>query len=140
MGFTALWISPITAQVPNAYHGYYQTDLYSVNSEFGSADDLKNLVSAVHAKGMYLMLDIVPNHMAYPGCPDKVDYASFNVMGQPSHFHAFCPLQNMQNQTEVEHCWLGNCNMAMPDLKTDDEQVANELNYWVKQRVSRTTL
>lgn len=71
MGFTAVWISPVTKQVAQAYHGYYQTDLYSINTNFGTADELKSLASAVHSKGMYLMLDVVPNHMGYPGCADK---------------------------------------------------------------------
>lgn len=62
-----VWISPVTAQISEAYHGYYQKDLYSVNTNFGSADDLKSLASALHARGMYLMVDVVPNHMGWPG-------------------------------------------------------------------------
>lgn len=32
------------------YHGYWATDLYSINSNYGTADDLKALVSAAHDK------------------------------------------------------------------------------------------
>lgn len=32
--------------------GYWQQDLYSLNSNFGTASDLKNLASALHARGM----------------------------------------------------------------------------------------
>lgn len=32
------------------YHGYWAQDLYAVNSNYGTADDLKSLVSAAHAK------------------------------------------------------------------------------------------
>jgi len=58
MGFDAVWISPITAQLTGntadgyAYHGYWQQDLYTINSNFGTASDLKSLSAALHARGM----------------------------------------------------------------------------------------
>lgn len=36
---------------------------YSLNDNFGTADDLNNLASALHDRGMYLMVDVVANHM-----------------------------------------------------------------------------
>jgi len=62
MGFDAVWISPVTRQVQgstpdgSAYHGYWQQDLYELNSNFGTADDLKSLSSALHARGMVSQL------------------------------------------------------------------------------------
>jgi alpha-amylase len=38
---------------------------------------LKALSDAVHAKGMYLMVDVVTNHMGYLGCGTCVDYSVF---------------------------------------------------------------
>jgi len=58
MGFDAVWISPVTKQLEGvtaygeAYHAYWQTDIYSINSHFGSEDDLKALSAALHARGM----------------------------------------------------------------------------------------
>lgn len=58
MGFDAVWISPITAQLQGntpdgyAFHGYWQQDLYELNSNFGTAADLKSLSAALHARGM----------------------------------------------------------------------------------------
>ncbi|KAF1972609.1 glycoside hydrolase [Bimuria novae-zelandiae CBS 107.79] len=88
---------------------------------------------------MYLMVDVVPNHMAFPGCPDKVDYGRFKVL-KAEHFHNYCPMQDMANQTEVEDCWLGDCNMAMPDIKTENPQVAHEMNAWIKALVSNYSI
>ncbi|OAG11761.1 alpha-amylase [Paraphaeosphaeria sporulosa] len=136
MGFTAVWISPITAQVANAYHGYYQNDLYSLNTHFGTARDLRSLASALHSKGMYLMVDIVPNHMAFASCPDKVDFRRLKTFNHPDKFHSYCPIKNTGNQTELEDCWLGDCNMALPDIKTDDPLVAREMNAWIRWLVS----
>lgn len=127
-----VWISPITEQVANAYHGYYQTDLYSLNSNFGTAHDLRSLSSALHSKGMYLMVDVVPNHMAFAGCPDKVDYRRLKTFNRPDYFHSYCPILNTENQTELEKCWLGDCNMALPDIRTEHPYVARVMNVWIK--------
>lgn len=35
-----------------AYHGYWPNDLYSINSHFGTSDDLEALSAALHARGM----------------------------------------------------------------------------------------
>jgi alpha-amylase len=126
--------------VAQAYHGYYQTDLYSINTNFGTADELKSLASAVHSKGMYLMLDVVPNHMGYPGCADKVDYSTLHPFNNPDHYHTYCPIVDYQNQTEVEECWIGDCQMEMPDIKTDNTDVANEMNKWIKTLVSEYSI
>jgi len=58
MGFDAIWISPITKNIEQstaygeAYHGYWQQDIYSVNSHFGTMEDLKALAEALHLRGM----------------------------------------------------------------------------------------
>ncbi|ORY08353.1 putative alpha-amylase [Clohesyomyces aquaticus] len=135
MGFTAIWISPITAQVPDGYHGYYQSDLYTLNSNFGTPSDLKSLSAAVHAKGMYLMVDVVPNHMGWRGCHDTVNYSTYRTLNRAEYFHSFCPLTNMANQTEVEKCWISganDCGITMPDLNTNHATVARELGTWIQ--------
>lgn len=43
-------ISSNLSDAPNGYHGYWATDLTSINSYYGSASDLKSLVSAAHSK------------------------------------------------------------------------------------------
>lgn len=86
------------------------------------------------------MVDVVPNHMAFAGCPDEVDYQKFKVFAKSDHFHSYCPMNNMANQTEVEDCWLGNCNMTMPDIKTENPEVANTMNTWIKSLVSNYSI
>lgn len=52
---------------------YLTKSSYSVNSNFGTADDLKNLSSALHDRGMYLMVDVVANHLVcsrFGSCPE----------------------------------------------------------------------
>ena len=64
MGITALWISPVFKQVSfqDTYHGYGIQDFLEVDTHFGTSDDLKRLVTAAHAAGIVVILDIVVNH------------------------------------------------------------------------------
>ena len=58
MGFDAVWISPVTAQIEGvtpygeAYHGYWQQDIFSIDSHFGTGDELKDLADALHDRDM----------------------------------------------------------------------------------------
>ncbi|MGH2523725.1 MAG: alpha-amylase family glycosyl hydrolase, partial [Anaerolineales bacterium] len=60
LGFNALWLSPVFASPP--VHGYHATDLYTVEPRLGTNADLKELIEALHARGMRLILDFVANH------------------------------------------------------------------------------
>ncbi|KAG6021413.1 hypothetical protein E4U19_005708 [Claviceps sp. Clav32 group G5] len=66
MGFDAIWISPIVANDDGGYHGYWTKDLYAVNPNFGTAQELKDLVNAAHSK---VFLIGVPNPNPNPN-PD----------------------------------------------------------------------
>lgn len=35
---------------PGGYHGYWASDLYEINPNYGTAQDLKNLINAAHDK------------------------------------------------------------------------------------------
>jgi maltooligosyltrehalose synthase len=78
-----IWISPIVENLSGSsadgesYHGYWAQNINEVNSNFGSESDLVALSAALHAKGMYLMVDVVTNHMGYLGCGTCVDYSVF---------------------------------------------------------------
>ena len=65
LGITAIWISPVLKQVSFAetYHGYGTQDFLEINPHFGSAEDLRDLVRAAHQAGIYVILDIIVNHV-----------------------------------------------------------------------------
>ncbi|MBP1772947.1 MAG: Alpha-glucosidase/glycosyl hydrolase [Holophagaceae bacterium] len=64
LGVNTLWLSPIfECDYKGAnMHGYDTTDYYAVNDRFGTRADLKALLDAVHARGMRILFDFVPNH------------------------------------------------------------------------------
>lgn len=83
MGFTAIWITPVVKQSEgryyyldgdepyqgSAFHGYWGYDFDQIDPHLHDSgkdndgwSDFGNLVDAIHAKDMRLMLDIVINH------------------------------------------------------------------------------
>ena len=139
MGFNAIWISPVVEQINDpsrAYHGYSAKDVYSLNKNFGSDSDLKALASALHSRGMLLMIDVVVNHMGYSGDASSCDYSTMNPFSDKSYFHPLCWITDYNNQTNVEDCWLGVEDDPLPDLDTTSSTVRSMWNIWVKWLVS----
>jgi (1->4)-alpha-D-glucan 1-alpha-D-glucosylmutase len=64
LGITGLYASPLTQARPGSTHGYDVTDPTRLNSELGTERAFQELVAELTSKGMGLLLDIVPNHMA----------------------------------------------------------------------------
>ena len=123
----------------NSYHGYWAQDLYSVNSQFGTADDLKALSDELHSRGMYLMVDVVPNHMASFSSQATVDYSQFNPFNKQSYFHTPCKI-DYEDINSIEDCWMGSNTVSLPDLRTEDATVASMWQQWVSQIVSEYSI
>lgn len=75
LGAGAIWLSPILKNpkpdLEYSYHGYAAQDFLTVDGRFGSdgtahtaEKEFIELVEAAHAKGLYVILDIVINHAA----------------------------------------------------------------------------
>lgn len=62
LGVDVIWISPFYEG--ESYHGYHITDMYSVDPEFGTEEDLKELIDEVHERDMRIIADLVPNHVS----------------------------------------------------------------------------
>jgi (1->4)-alpha-D-glucan 1-alpha-D-glucosylmutase len=63
LGAGALYASPLLAATPGSTHGYDVVDTTRVSAELGGESKRLELVSALRAQGLGLVLDIVPNHM-----------------------------------------------------------------------------
>jgi alpha-glucosidase len=61
LGVSAIWLSPIYPS-PMADFGYDISDYTDIDPVFGSLEDFDALLADVHAAGMKLILDFVPNH------------------------------------------------------------------------------
>lgn len=72
LGIQAIWMTPIVEQVHDgtdegtgytyAYHGYWTKDWTALDPNFGTAEDLAELVKTAHEHGIRILLDAVINH------------------------------------------------------------------------------
>jgi glycosidase len=87
LGVNAIWLTPIFESVKNNGQdewatrldgtGYFASNYFKVDPRFGTAEKLKELVDAAHAKGLYVFLDGVFGHFknnaqAYPSPTGKM--------------------------------------------------------------------
>ncbi|TFK38764.1 glycoside hydrolase family 13 protein [Crucibulum laeve] len=151
MGFDSVWISPIVGNVEGttaygeAYHGYWTSNINTLNSHFGTADDLKALSAALHSRKMYLMVDIVVNHFVALNSTSptgtaetpasNLDFSTITPFNTVSSYHPFCFINDYNNQTDVEQCWLGDVNLPLADLNTEDTETVNTMNSWINKLV-----
>lgn len=73
LGITGIWLMPINPSP--SYHGYSITDYFTVNSDYGTLDDFKNLLEEAHARGIRIIIDLVLNHTSdqHPWFRDAYD-------------------------------------------------------------------
>ena len=58
---THVWISPLYAS-PNKDFGYDVSDYYAIHPQFGTMDDLIELIHKADQKGISIIMDLVANH------------------------------------------------------------------------------
>uniref|UniRef100_UPI001262AC45 Alpha-amylase n=1 Tax=Rhizomucor pusillus TaxID=4840 RepID=UPI001262AC45 len=119
MGFDAIWISPIPKNSDGGYHGYWATDFYQLNSNFGDESQLKALIQAAHERDMYVMLDVVANHAG----PTSDGYSGY-TFGDASLYHPKCTI-DYNDQTSIEQCWVAD---ELPDIDTENSDNVAILN------------
>jgi glycosidase len=90
-GADVLWLMPIHPIGVVNRKGllgspYAARDYRAINPAYGTAEDFRALVDAVHARGMKLILDWVPDHTApdHPWVREHPDYYVKNERGEPS--------------------------------------------------------
>lgn len=64
LGVTHIHSSPLLAARKGSAHGYDVTDPSQLNPAVGTEDELRRCAEALAERGMGIVLDIVPNHMA----------------------------------------------------------------------------
>ena len=72
LGINAIWMTPIVEQIHGGtdegtgltygFHGYWTKDWTSIDPNYGTEEDLKELVETAHANGIRILLDAVINH------------------------------------------------------------------------------
>ena len=122
LGINAIWMTPIVEQIHNAtdegtgktygFHGYWTKDWTALDPNFGTKQDLKELVEKAHAKGIRIVLDAVINHTG-PVTPTDPVYPNSWVRTSPQ-----CTYNTYENTTA--------CTLVanLPDILTESNAEA----------------
>jgi glycosidase len=132
LGITSIWINPVQKQmaqglhaqapgklgVPDfkhwGFHGYWINDFTAIEPQFGTRDDLKNLVTEAHKRGIKVLLDVVYNHSGY-----DAEYKNRTTStGQP-----WMRLGEGNCEIDPVTCAVG----GLPDFKTELPEVRKYL-------------
>jgi glycosidase len=141
LGVTALWLTPIWKNSPQAYHGYHATDMYAVDPHMGSLAEYQKLAAGAHRQGLKLIMDFVGNHVgpdhswaANPPSPSWLHGTAQNHLEATYNFSGLeDPHAPGRENRSVLEGWFVN---QLPDLNTEDAAVqqylAQNALWWVE--------
>ena len=81
LGVTHVYLSPILQANPGSPHGYDIVDHSRVSTDLGGENAFRAMVAEFHSKGLGVVVDIVPNHMARP-TPESLNEQLWSVLYQ----------------------------------------------------------
>ncbi len=122
LGINAIWMTPLVEQIHGStdegtgvtygFHGYWTRDWTSLDPNFGTMKDLKEMVQTAHGKGIRILLDAVINHT---GPVTEIDSV------WPEEWVRTTPKCTYQTYETAVTCTLVK---NLPDIKTEsDEEV-----------------
>jgi glycosidase len=134
LGVTAVWTTPVASNgtMPESYHGYAATDLYAVDGHFGTLADYRHLSDALHAQGIKLVIDLVPNHIGveHPWVldPPALDWLHGSLQNhraaQFDFYQLVDPHATPASWRNITSGWFTD---AMPDLNQENPLVKQYL-------------
>jgi glycosidase len=147
LGITAIWHTPVVHNQwlsptygrsrYSGYHGYWAYDFYNVDPHFGTLELYKKFVQEAHRRGIYVIQDIVVNHMGdfysedgkvlvQDGFPNR-PAPPFAEVEKAQHYFNF-------NGTTLYTRGFGN---TLDDLKTTNPEVRRKLidifKFWIRE-------
>ena len=61
LGVDAVWLSPVYRS-PNGDNGYDISDYREINPEYGTMEDMEELIAQAKSRGIRILMDLVINH------------------------------------------------------------------------------
>lgn len=134
LGIQGIWLSPIFASP--SYHKYDARDYYRVDEEFGTEDDLKELIELCHRRNVKIILDLVVNHTstqnewflkfreARISGDTESKYYDYYSCAKSSEKIGGCVYSSLGGDD-----WWYECNFSpeMPELNCDNPDVREEM-------------
>jgi len=163
LGCTAIWVTPLFENNPDAYHGYNINNYLRIDPHFGTKQDLIDLVDAAHGfkrNGqpfpIRIILDVVINHSGdnwfYPGgfpyfySNDTVfGFGDFRRPDRPvptelrnkDWYHRRGEIRNYDQYPENQHGDI----VSLKDYANDDDVIGSDVIntlikahcYWIRE-------
>lgn len=151
LGIDVIWLSPVYKS-PNDDNGYDISDYCDIMDEFGTMEDMDNLLKEANERGIKILMDLVVNHTSdehkwfieakkskdneyrdYYIWRDAVDGHEPNDLGSTFSGSAW------QYDETTNQYYLHLFSKKQPDLNWENEKVRNEvykmMNFWVDKGI-----
>ena len=146
LGFTSLWSTPLLEdnEPVYSYHTYAQSDLYKIDSRFGTNEDYKRLASEMHKRDMKLIMDYVTNHWGskhwmIQDLPTKdwIHYWENGEKGfQRSNYRMSTQFDSNASQHDSHACMDGWFDTTMPDMNQSNplllKYITQNAIWWIE--------
>ena len=130
LGIGGIWLTPIF--LSPSYHKYDVTDYYTIDPDFGSPEDLAELIKICHERNVKLILDLPINHTSIENEYFKKFALAHrtNAPDDPFYdFYSYCGAGD--TDTSRRFARIGSCDElyecnfddSMPELNFDNEKV-----------------
>ena len=133
LGITAIWSTPLCEDNDKeySYHGYAQSDVYKIDSRYGTNEDYVRLAAELHKRNMKLIMDYVPNHWGlehwmYKSKPAKDWFHEFPQFTQ-TNYKMSTQFDTNAAPTEKQIFTDGWFVKSMPDLNQNNPLVLHYL-------------
>ena len=140
-GYTAVQVSPIQqckqgtkGDYMSVWWALYQPASFSIdntgNSALGTKNDFVRMCNAAHKYGIYVIVDVVANHMGDNGSNQKSPAIIDALENDPSCWHDISKnISNYYNRYDITHY----CMDGVPDLNTGSTKVQTYVLNFLKE-------
>ena len=151
LGIDVIWLSPVYKS-PNDDNGYDISDYCDIMDEFGTMEDMDNLLKEANERGIKILMDLVVNHTSdehkwFIEAKKSKDneYRDYYIWRDPVDGHepndlgsTFSGSAWQYDETTGQY-YLHLFSKKQPDLNWENEKVRNEvykmMNFWVDKGI-----
>ncbi|HEM2921783.1 alpha-glucosidase [Streptococcus suis] len=146
LGIDAIWLSPVY-QSPMDDNGYDISDYQGIAPEFGTMEDMEELIAGGHKRNIKIIMDLVLNHTsdehfwfqeALKG-PDNPYYDYYVWTDEPNELRSTFSGSAWEYVPHLNKYYLHQFSVKQPDLNWKNPALKQEIwdmiNFWIEKGV-----
>jgi oligo-1,6-glucosidase len=151
LGVDAVWLNPVYKS-PNDDNGYDISDYRDIMDEFGTMEDLEELMELLHQKNMKLIMDLVLNHSSdehqwFKESQKSKDnpYRDYYIWkdgkngGPPNNWKSFFGGSAWKYDGQTDQYYLHLFSPKQPDLNWENSELRQKIydiiNWWLEKGI-----